>query len=107
MSLTLGEQMAMAILKGDRVAAYALADLLLEERARGDTPLDQGYLERTKRTGVVDGYSVYSWPEFKAFCKRAGILWDVGTRTLTITLQEDALLVVQQEYIGRDMGEQT
>lgn len=106
MALTLAESLAMAVLKGDTVAAYALADALLEERERGGKPLDEGYRELIAGKGHSDGYVAYHWPEFRAFCKRAGILWSLNTISITIKLEEGAAISVDQQYRGVDMGEQ-
>jgi hypothetical protein len=100
MSLTLGEALALAVLKGDKVAAYALADSLLEERARGGTPLDEGYLE-SGRPGPT-GYEVYHWPEFRAFAKRLGILWSVYTNEISLRLNVDEPVEINQSYRGVD-----
>jgi hypothetical protein len=105
-SLTLSESLAMAVLKGDTVAAYALADLLLEQRARGDAPLDEGYTAIRDGPRANDGYHVYAWPEFKAFCKRAGIMYDLLTISMVITIQEGGRLEVDQKYAALDRGEQ-
>jgi hypothetical protein len=53
---------------------------------------------------AADGYSVYHWPEFQAFCKRAGIMWGLKTRRIEITLAEGELFVVKQEYAASDTG---
>lgn len=106
MNLTLAEALAMAVLKGDTAAAYALADQLLEERARGNTPLDAGYEEVRRLEGAMS-YQVYSWPEFKALCRRAGILWNLTTTDLVIELPLDGPLTIRQGYRGINRGEQT
>ncbi len=103
MTLTLADHMALAILRGDRVAAYALADLLKEERDGGTEKMSlaaQALREHT--TMSSDGYSVYRWPEFRAFCKRAGILWDLRTVSITIRIAEGELLVVDHQYAASD-----
>lgn len=105
MSMTLAEAMAMAVIRGERVAAYALADKLIEERNNPENIQQQAAaLHQETHRRPVDGYEVYSWPEFLAFCKRAGILWDLHTREITFTLREGELLVIKQEYVARDGG---
>jgi hypothetical protein len=99
----LGEEMALAVLRGDRVAAYALADLLLEERTAGREGMAKAAKAlRESYEGAHDGYSVYFWPEFQAFCKRAGILHDLRTVHMTITIKEGHPLVVDHTYQAVD-----
>ena len=50
----------------------------------------------------VTGYEVYQWPEFEAFCERAGIAWDLPTKTLKIEMSEGEILAVTQTYMGQD-----
>src|SRR4051812_15287190 len=95
--------MAMAVLKGDRAAAYALADSLLEERERGDTPLAQGYRERIRQHHMGE-FEFYALPEFRALCQRVGILWDLNTVAMTITIAEGGLVTVNQTYRAVDLG---
>jgi hypothetical protein len=50
---------------------------------------------------------VYHWPEFKALCKRLGIDWEEGTKTLSIQIgpdPEDPVRVVH-EYQVRSKDE--
>jgi len=98
--------MALAVLRGDRAAAMALADKLAEEQV--GLP-DVNYDSKTHK-GTVDGYEVYHWPEFRALCHRLGIAYGLGTRTLTIRLAEGEAVTVTQEYLTRartdDQGEQ-
>lgn len=106
MSMTLAESMALAVLKGDHVAAYALADKLIEQRDEGFDAMARAARElREKHPVAHDGYGVYHWPEFQAFCKRAGILWDLRTVSMTFTIEEGACLDVTQTYRGTDTEE--
>lgn len=101
--MTLAEQMALCVLKGDMVAAYALADALVEERERGLTTQAQVAKELSEQTSVChDGYSVYRWPEFQAFCRRAGFLWDLRTIKMTIYINEGERLRIDHQYAGSD-----
>ncbi len=88
MSITLAESLAMAVLKGDTAAAYALADQLIEER-EGFENLKQRAIATRTYPYATDGYSVYSWPEFRAFCDRLGVLWDLRTIDITISSTAD------------------
>jgi hypothetical protein len=106
MSLTLGESMALAVLRGDRVAAYALADQLVEEYNGGREKQAQAARALLEAPLAVDGHQVYSWPEFKAFCRRLGLLWDLRTVWLRITLAEGERPVIEQSYAGSDAGEE-
>jgi hypothetical protein len=100
----LAETMAIEVLKGDRVAAYALADMLLEERDGGVNKMAEAAKEiRENHPTAVDGYGVYRWPEFQAFCKRAGILWDLRTVSMVIYVEEGATLKVEHNYRGSDV----
>jgi hypothetical protein len=101
-SLTLGESMALAVLRGDRVAAYALADQLIEEYNGGFEK--QAQAARALREGpqAYDGYDVYSWPEFQAFAKRLGVLWDLRTISIRILLDANERVEVEQVYAGSD-----
>lgn len=101
MSMTLGEALAIAVLRGDHVAAYALADKLIEQRDEGADALAMAAKSLREETQIAhDGYSVYRWPEFEAFCKRAGILWDLRTISMTITIEEGGMLAVDHKYAG-------
>lgn len=102
---TLGEAMAIAVLKGDKIAGYALADLLLEERERGVNAQARAAEELRSYPTAMDGYAVYRWPEFIAFCKRAGILWDLRTVRMAINIRLDEMVTIDQTYAGTDTGE--
>lgn len=100
--LTLADEMALAVLRGDNVAAYALADQLLEEREGKITKMAKAAELLRAIPGAFDGYQVYLWPEFRAFCDRAGILWDLWTISMTFTIEEGSRLVVNHTYAGSD-----
>jgi hypothetical protein len=99
---TLAEEMALAVLRGDTVAAYALADQLLEERDGKVTKMAKAAEALRRKAIADDGYAVYRWPEFKAFCDRAGILWDLRTISMTFSIVEGGRLEIDQKYIGSD-----
>ncbi len=103
MSLTVGEAMAIVVLKGDKVAAYVLADKLIEESV--ETQKSRAIREAATREHPIafDGYEVYSWPEFQAFAKRLGLMWDLRTVNLTITINEGEAVSIKQEYRGSDI----
>src|SRR5215831_410332 len=101
---TLAENMALAVLKGDLVAAYALADLLQERAAAGPGKLAEAarVLREKKHKVCVDGYEVYQWPEFKAFCRRAGIAWDLNTVDMEFRIVEGEFVIVNHRYYTVD-----
>lgn len=100
---TLAEAMAVAVLKGDMVAAYALADKLQEQRDEGvDAQARAAKDLRENTRQAADGYDVYTWPEFQAFCKRAGILWDLRTISIEFRIAEGERMVIRQEYAASD-----
>lgn len=100
---TLGEEMAVAVLRGDMAAAYALADMLIEEREAGGSPMAKATQGQHKHPTASDGYAVYRWPEFQAFCKRAGICYDLKTVDMTITIREGLPLSIEHKYYGTDV----
>jgi hypothetical protein len=95
--------MALAVIRGDRAAAYALADKLVQESQ--ETQLGRALRERAVRDAPVagGGYALYSWPEFQAFCRRLGVLWDLRTVKITLHLGEGEAVRVVQEYMGSDV----
>lgn len=57
--------------------------------------------ESAKPKGLGNVYlsnEVYTSPEFKAFCERFGIAWELRTRDMTIFLPFDGAMTVTQEY---------
>jgi hypothetical protein len=104
---TVAEAMAMAVFRREWDAAFALADKLIDLRNNPESLEQQAaaiHLDPNRHS--VDGYRVYSWPEFQAFCRRAGIVWGLHTKRITITLEEGMSLMIYQEYNGHDMGPQ-
>ena len=107
--LSLAESMALAVLKGDEVAAYALADKLVEEL--GGRPslhevmkiVKKGYPGRLS----VDGCELTNWPEWIDLCARLGVKWDLPTTKLVLTITPDESMTVEQTYYARDMKEQS
>lgn len=51
---------------------------------------------------IVLGRDVFNSPEFNEFCRRFGIATELPTRRMTITIDLDGALSVQQEYLGTD-----
>lgn len=103
--MTLAESMAIAVLKGDLLAAYALVDLLLEQRANPRSMLEQAAETHSLRLPTADSYVVFAWPEFRALCDRLGVAIDLRTRSLTIRLAMDKPVVVEQDYLGTDLSQ--
>ena len=102
----LGMQLALAYIRGDKVAMYALSDLIQEERFREGDKLEEILTALRNHPMAHDSYTVYRWPEFQAFCKRAGIMWGLRTVDLEIILHSDEIMMIRQNYRGTDSGEQ-
>jgi len=102
---TLAEALAIATLRGDLVAAYALADRLLEERAEGAMP-EARAAQLRQETGRVQvlGEVVWMWPEFQAFIHRLGVAASLSTMALTIQLTLGEPVLITQEYMPRAEG---
>lgn len=101
MPMTLAEAMALAVLRGDMVAAYALADRLQEERAAD--PAAQAMAQAaTRSAGPARCHDVYQWPEFLAFARRLGFMWDLSTRDVVIRMPLDGLVEIEHNYVGTD-----
>jgi hypothetical protein len=47
---------------------------------------------------LVQGYDVYSSDEFKAFCKRFNIPYELGTKSIKIEIPCEGLMTVTHEY---------
>lgn len=100
---TLAEAMAVEVLKGDMIAAFALADALLEERDVGGSPMAKAAKEmfgKRRSVGGATGINPYHWPEFRAFCQRAGIAWDLRTISMSIHIEEGFMMRIEQKYAG-------
>lgn len=54
---------------------------------------------------VVTSFDVYKSPEFRTFCERFGIAWELGTVDLTIELPCKGLMTVTQKYYATDGSE--
>lgn len=100
--MTLAEEMALAVLRGDLVAASALADKLLEDRDSGVDAMAKAARALKEKRTVHQSHEVYLSPEFEAFCKRFGILWDLRTVNMTIELPVGEAMVIKQTYRGTD-----
>lgn len=101
---TLLEALAIACLKGDLTAGYAIVDRLIEMRDNPDW--DRARQIREKRICHPEQDRVYHWPEFQAFAKRLGILWHLGTTTLIIKFAPFKAVEVTHSYLAADQGEQ-
>lgn len=51
---------------------------------------------------VVLGRDVFNSPEFNEFCRRFGIATELPTRHMTIRIDFDGVLSVEQEYLATD-----
>lgn len=98
----LAEQMALAVIREDWQTAYALADLLIEQRNTPHTTKEKDAKELREYPPAADGYIVYQWPEFQAFCKRLGVVWNLTTIDLSIHIIEGKRVEIEQRYTGRD-----
>ena len=102
--MNLAEAMALAVLRGDMVAAYALADQLLEQRQNPDSSQKKAAAIREQGNQGVQSYMVYHSPEFQALCKRFGILHDLPTIDLKIELPVEGVMKVTHYYHGSDVS---
>lgn len=101
--MTVAHALAIAVLKGDMIAALALADKVREEATDTQQTLVDRCEEVFQSPVAADGFNVYTWPEFQAFCKRAGFMWNLRTRDVVITIKEGHLLLFNHEYVGTDL----
>lgn len=60
--------------------------------------------EDLPKRNPLDAMEVYRWSEFKLFCERAGIPWDIGTKKITIELEVGCIMVVHQTYFPRGIS---
>lgn len=101
--LTLKEEMAVEVLKGNDAAACALADRLIAERA--------GIEEREAKTATRrgthfhDGYEVYHWPEFRALMERMGLDYFAHTVSISFRIAAGECVVVEHRIAAEDQGE--
>lgn len=100
MNLTLAEAMAMAVIKGDMAAAYALADRLREE-AEGKETMEAKALGQFRHS-AASTHEVIGWPEFGAFARRLGLAWDLRTMDFSIDFNLDGIVTIHQKYQGAD-----
>ncbi len=103
MSMTMEEQMALAVLKGDRVAALMLADRICETYAEKYQSVEEGLriIRESGQNHTHMSYDVYHWPEFQAFCRRLGVAYDLPTLDLTITMRFDETVEIAHKYRGQ------
>lgn len=102
--MTTAEAMAIAVLKGEMTAAYALADRLIEERDDGPEAMRQAAQALAEQPAALS-IDVWRWPEFQAFCGRADILTSLRTTGLTIDLSMGQPMRVTHQHIASDTNE--
>lgn len=105
MPLTIEEAMAIAVLRGDRAAAHALADKLIEElQDRREIPshVDRRSFTRQPTPSMVLSEVVYGWPEFRDLCRRLGIAYELGTYSLEIRMHAGEMIRINHIYRGSD-----
>lgn len=101
--MTTAQALAIAVLKGDLGAAYALADRLQEE-ANDNQELNAIREAATRGGGTAyDGHAVYHWPEFQAFAQRLGLMWNLRTIDVSIHIREGELVTIEHRYAGSDV----
>lgn len=93
--MTLEQELALAVLKGDMTAARALADRIIEVDT---TPLETMEALKESRRVPGLGMEVYHWPEFLALCKRLGVAWQLPTTSIVLTIREGEAVGVYHEY---------
>lgn len=96
--VTMMEALALAVLKGDKLAAYMLADELIMERNGGGGIAEVARSIKAGNSIGVTGITAYNSPEFKAFCDRFGVAHDMFTVQVTLHLPADGMMSVVQEY---------
>lgn len=101
--MTAGQSLAIAVLRGDMAAALALCDKVKEEANQTQQELADLCEETFQAGRAMDGYAVYSWPEFKAFAKRLGFMWNLRTVECTIVIREGSVVTIDHKYQGVDM----
>lgn len=105
MDMTLAEALAVAVLKGDFVAAYALVDRLTEERGAAAMPRREWSRDQhAPPPRIARTYDVISWPEFRALADRLGVAPSLFTTGLVLLFPVDGVVMVEQEYIAGDNG---
>lgn len=95
MALDVEEAMALAVLRGDKVAALMLADKLRED------VYNDAYRRaatQTTQSRSIPSWEVYQWPEFRALCERLGVPWGLATLDFKLILLMGEFVVVEHEY---------
>lgn len=109
--MTLQQQLALAVLKDDGPGAYlaalALADQVLENNRLSYEEQEAIRDAHRRETAPASGYDVYRWPEFRAFCKRLGIPWELPTYDIVITIPHEGMVRIDHSYQGRGVGFET
>lgn len=105
---TVADAMALATLRQEWSAAFALADKLIELKNSPETLAQRAAAaEQTAQRMAYNGYDVYHWPETVAFMKRLGVDISLNTREISFTLREGEVVLINHSYIGHDNGPQT
>src|SRR5437660_574784 len=99
--LTLKEEMALAVLRGDDAAAEALADRIIEEKIG---MIQKEGIPQTQKVYKLQpsGYEVYHWPEFQALLKRLNIDYTARTVSIAFKLAADEPVVIEHIVHGED-----
>jgi hypothetical protein len=100
---TIAESMAIAVLKGDYVAAYALADRLIEESHDDQNKRALREIGVREQSIADDGFSVCQWPEFRAFARRLGFMYNLHAIGAVITIKSGEMVTIQHSYAGSDI----
>lgn len=103
MNRSVAEMLAIAVLRGDEVAKWALVDQLLMERD-ADPRLFQNKLIEGR---IVSGYEVWSWPEFQRFIERLGVARGLPTVDLVIEMPLEGAVEIHQRYQARSSWPRT
>lgn len=93
--------LAMAILKGDRAAAKAAADLVIEEFNSSYDSSDKAIAEYRNNSTIIQGIELYTTDEFKALLKLLGVSWQLSTINMTIHVPCEGIVRVTQQVAGR------
>lgn len=93
--------LAMAIIRGDRTAARALADLIIEEDRLSYEQRESLKSEHRQNSTAILGFALWGVPEFRALLRVLGVSWEAATINMTIHVPMDGVVRVTQQIQAR------
>lgn len=93
--------LAMAIIRGDRTAARALADMIIEEDRLSYEQRESARAEYRNNSSGIVGTELWGTPEFHAFLRLLGVSWELATISMTIHIPADGVVRVTQQVQAR------